>query len=321
MWIAAPILLLAQVALLAACASGRADGPPTPDLMRAPFPAPHASFFHSALEIPPLESARVLEEEELQLQLRASSASSTDSGTADGQPQEFDGRFDQVLLTDVAWGLGHGLELGGRLEIAGWAEEDDRFALLDAGGEAIVFGEQELISGLGASERHLGLTDVVLHARQTLDSAPDAEWAGLLSLKIPSASRRDLSNAGTYDLNAGLQHSRSSGNRTLHANLGAGAPLGDQNLFVGEADVELDPWLYAGIGTNWLLRPDLSWGLQLEGNTGAFGDVEFLDGSPLTLLAGLRKATGSWALELEAGTGLTGQSYDWIVGLGATRRY
>jgi hypothetical protein len=318
--IAALVVLLALLALLAACASGPAD-PPPPELMRAPFPGPHSNFFHSALEIPPLESAHVLDEDETQLQLRGTSASSTERSTEDGQPQEFDGRFDQVLLTDVAWGLGDGLELGGRLEIAGWAEEDDHFALLDAGGDPIVFGEQEVLSGEGASERHLGLTDVVLHARQTLDSAPDAEWAGLVSLKIPSASKRDLSNAGTWDVNAGLQRSSVSGNRTLHANLGVGAPLGDQNLFVEEADVELDPWLYAGLGTNWLLRDDLSWGLQLEGNTGAFGDVEFLDRSPLTLLGGLRKAAGSWALELEAGTGLNALSYEWLVGLGATRRY
>jgi len=289
--------------------------------MRAPFSAPHSSFFHSALEIPVLESAHTLGEGQTQLQLRGSSATSTDSGTADGQPQDFDGRFDEVLVTDMAWGAVDGLEFGARATISGWAEHVDSFALLDADGSAIVTGEQELISGLGASERHLGLSELVFDARQTLDSSPDAEWAGLISLKIPVASKRDLTNAGTYDFNAGLLRSSVSGNRTLHANLGAGVPLGEETLFVDEADVDLHPWIYAGVGSNWLLREDLSWGLQLEGNTGAFGDVEFLDGSPLTLLGGLRKAAGSWALELEAGTGLTGQSYDWLVGLGATRRY
>jgi hypothetical protein len=309
------------VALAAGCASGPADPPPPPDVMRAPFSASHLSFFHSALEIPVLESAQTLGEGETQLQFRSAMAESTDHGTVDGQPQRFDGRYDQWLVTDMSWGAVDGLEFGARAKIGGWAEHIDSFELLDANGDAIVFGEQEVISGLGASERHLGLSDIVLDARQTLESTPDAEWAGLVSLKIPFASKRDLSNAGTYDFNAGLLRSSISGNRTLHANFGAGVPLGNQNLFVDEADVDLDPWLYAGVGSNWLLREDLSWGLQLEGNTGAFGDVEFLEGSPLTLLGGVRKAAGSWALELEAGTGLTGQSYDWLVGLGATRRY
>ncbi|HZL98780.1 MAG TPA: hypothetical protein VFD43_00885, partial [Planctomycetota bacterium] len=307
------------LALSAGCASTAADHPPPRGLMRAPFAASHLSFFHSALEIPPLESAQTLVEGEAQLQLRSASADSNDSGTAEGQPQGFEGRYDQVLVTDASWGLGDGLELGGRLKIGGWAEHVDSFALLDADGSAIVFGEQELISGLGASERHLGLSDVVLHARQTLDSEPGAELAGLVSFKIPVASKRDLSNAGTYDLNVGLQRSSVAGSRSVHANLGVGAPLGDETLFVDEADVELHPWVYAGVGVNWLLREDLSWGLQLEGNTGAFGDVDFLDGTPLTALAGLRKALGGWALDFEAGTGLTEQSYDWLVGVGATR--
>ena len=149
------------VALAAGCASGATDLPPPPDLMRAPFSAPHSSFFHSALEIPVLESAHTLGEGQTQLQLRGSSATSTDSGTADGQPQDFDGRFDEVLVTDMAWGAVDGLEFGARATISGWAEHVDSFALLDADGSAIVTGEQELISGLGASERHLGLSELV----------------------------------------------------------------------------------------------------------------------------------------------------------------
>ena len=306
---------------LCGCAGAARDEPPPAALMRAPFSAPHLSFFHSALEIPALESAVVLVDGESQLALRSTLADSNDEGTSDGQPQNFEGRFDQWLAADASWGLGRGLELGGRAKIGGWAEHVDTFALLDANGNAIVTGEQELISGQGASERHLGLTDIVLHARQTLDADADTALAGLVSLKIPAASKRDLSNAGTYDLNVGLERSSVDGPRTLHANAGVGVPLGDQNLFIDEADVDLDPWLYAGVGMNWLLREDLSWGLQLEGNTGAFGDVDFLDGSPLTLGAGVRKAVGDWALECGAGTGLTDQSYRWLATVGATRRY
>lgn len=307
---------------LSGCASEETERQPPPAaLMRAPFSVSHLNFFHSALEIPVLESAQVLVDGETQLQFRTALADSNDEGTSEGQPQNFEGRFDQWMVADMSWGLDDGLELGGRLKIGGWAEHVDTFTLLDADGNAIVTGEQELVSGLGASERHMGLTDVVLHARQLFDRDADSALAGLVSLKIPAASKRDLSNAGTYDVNAGLQRSSVDGNRTLHLNAGVGVPLGDQNLFIESANVDLDPWLYAGIGLNWLIEEDLSWGVQLEGNTGAFGDVDFLDGTPLTVIAGVRKAVGDWALDFGAGTGLTDQSYRWLASVGVTRRY
>jgi hypothetical protein len=306
---------------LCGCAAPGAEEPPPDDVMRAPFSVSHLSFFHSALEIPPLETAVTLPPDAFQLRLRSTWAQSLDGGVENGVDQRFAGVFNQWLVTDASWGLDDGLQLGGRVKYGGWKDSRDSFLVFDESGEPIVFGEDEIILGEGATSRHSGFTDLVLYARQTLSSEFETDLAGLMSVKVPIASKRDLSNAGTYDVNLGLLRTQVSGATTWHANAGVGAPLGDQTLFTDEADVDLDPWIYAGLGVTWLLRDDLAWGIQLEGNTSAFSEVDFLDGSPLTMFTGLRKAYGPWALEGGVGTGFNDQSYDWVAHLGATLRY
>jgi hypothetical protein len=291
-------------------------------MLREPFAVSRLSFFHSALEVPPMESAEMMPEDAFELQLSSNFAQSTKIEDFAGVENRFSAVFNEWLVTDATWGVDDDLELGARLKFAGWADHRDHFGVRDENGDPIVFGEAEALSGAGASERHLGFSYIVAHAKQSLSSSADTELAGLLSVKVPMASKRDLSNAGTIDVNAGLLHTYVHGDEyALHVNVGAGAPLGDQTLFIDSADVDLDPWLFAGVGLTWMLRENLAWGIQLEGNTSSFGDVEFLDGAPLTIFSGVRTACGDWMLEGGGGTGFNDESYDWIAHLAATRRW
>ncbi len=74
------------------------------------------------------------------------------------------------------------------------------------------------------------------------------------------------------------------------------------------------PFFYCGLGVTWRALESTSVLLQLEGNTSAFKDVEFLAGGPLTVFAGVRQAFGDFFVEVGAGAGLLpDSSYDFAV--------
>ncbi len=102
------------------------------------------------------------------------------------------------------------------------------------------------------------------------------------------------------------------GQIAVHLNAGRVVPLGEQNLFVEEADVDLDPMTVWGVGLVWLPTSTVACGVQIEGNTSAFSDVPFLKGDPVTALVGLRKFTLNYVLEAGIGMGFdTDNSYTW----------
>ena len=90
----------------------------------------------------------------------------------------------------------------------------------------------------------------------------------------------------------------------LHANLGVTVPLGTQNLFEPEADIELNPFVQGALGATFPLPLELAVGLQLEANSTAFHEVEFLDKPPFTFTLGLRRFFGKFVLEAGGGVGL-----------------
>jgi hypothetical protein len=93
-------------------------------------------------------------------------------------------------------------------------------------------------------------------------------------------------------------------------------PIGEQNLFVESADVELDPFVHGGVAAAIVVCDDLATIVQVEANTTAFRDVPFLSGPPVTLFAGLRKLFGNFVLEGGAGVGLIqASSYDYAFSL------
>jgi hypothetical protein len=85
-------------------------------------------------------------------------------------------------------------------------------------------------------------------------------------------------------------------------------------------DAEISPFAVAGAAFVGRLSHMWSAGIQVQAATAAFGDVAFLNGAPLTVQAGARRAFVSGLLELGCGAGLGEFSADWQVFAAWTKR-
>ncbi len=288
-------------------------------LLDAPFSALRLSFFHAALEVPPIETARTLPPGSLFVQIDSSHARSRKTADENGIGNLFDGIFHEWAALDVMAGLLPRLEGGVRIALSGWDEEKDKFFLFDDAGNPIVSDETLVITGSGSSQRHDNVSDIVLKLKGLLLEQEDSFLdLGLLgSVKFPIARERDLTNAGTFDLNIALLASKDLGPVTVHINAGGGFPIGENNLFVDSADIDLNPFFHGGFGITWRALESTSVLLQLEGNTSGFKEVDFLDEGPLTIFGGVRQAFGDFFVEGGAGAGLLrDSSYDFAVQVG-----
>jgi len=294
--------------------------PPARDvLLDAPFSALRLSFFHAALEVPPLETARTLPPGFLFAQIDSSHARSRKTADENGIGNTFDGIFHEWAALDVMAGILPRLEGGVRIALSGWDEQKDVFFLFDEAGNPIVSDEAPVITGTGSSQRHDNVSDIVVKLKGLLleEKMSFLDLSLLGSVKFPIARERDLTNAGTFDLNIALLASKDFGPVTVHVNAGGGFPIGENNLFVDSADVDLNPFFQGGIGVTWRALERTSILLQLEGNTSAFKEVDFLDGGPLTIFGGARQAFGDFFIEAGAGAGLLpDSSYDFAVQVG-----
>jgi hypothetical protein len=283
-------------------------------ILTAPFSAPRLSFFHATLEVPPLESARPLPSGDLYARITTTHASSIKDQNIDGVKSHFGGLFHEWGALDVSLGVIPRLEIGGRIVVSGWDEKADKLQILDKNGRPIVRYEALDYYGIGVSGRNSNISNTVIRAKTLLYSSenPIFDLALASSVKIPIGRARNLTNAGTTDLNSFLLGSLFLNPVTLHANAGIGVPLGKQNLFVEGAGVDLNHFFHAGVGANWQINEGLAMGIQLEGNTTAFRKVPFLDYPAVTLFAGLRKFFGNLVVEGGVGTGLVPKgSYDY----------
>jgi|GEM_PF-6471716 len=309
--------------LLAALASCGAPGREPPDAAwRAPFVVPRNSFFHASLEVPPMQSAEVLPEDVSMLDMRLDFARSREREHEDGVPQGFEGLFEEWAAVTLRQGLSDRWEIGARTTLEGWNEHQDHFSLVDANGNALVTHEQVTIDETGASSRHMGVGEVTLQAKRELSDRGPWTLAGLGVLKVPVGRPRDLNNAGTWDLSAGLLATHEPclpTDATWHLNAGVGAPLGSQDLFVHGTPAEIVPFAFASVGATWPVTDATVMGVQLEGNTSAFQHVPLMDGDPVTIFGGARTLSGGWIFEYGLGTGLNESAYDWALHLGASR--
>ena len=314
------------VLALGLCASARVvpqetDTPASPPSssevhLTAPLPIPRASFFHAALEVPPLEPARTLAPGTLLVELETAHVRSVERRTIDGVESRFDGLFHDWGTLKLSAGLFDGLEVFGRASLSGWDEKLDKFFLLDGAGNPIVENESGVVSQTSASHRHDNVSDAVVGLKGLFLRREDFPFdlAGLCSLKIPVARPTDLTNAGTYDLNFGLLASVPLGPVTIHANGGVGIPLGSQNLFVSDSNADVRPFVHGGLAAAWRLPGDLALVAQIEANYSAFEHVEFLEGPPVTVGVGVRKLFGRFFVEAGGGTGLVPRSsYDYAI--------
>ncbi len=312
-----PLLLL-----LASCAARPtvAPGPRTSAdaLLRAPLAVPRPNFFHAALLVPPMQPATVLLPGEWAGTLSSNHTDAKSTRTFASVTSSFHGSFHEWIAGDLHYGLTPAVELSARTAIGGWDEVLDHFLLRDSAGNLIVTDEESLQQGR-ASQRHENLTHLDLGARlQVLETATTAT-AIAAGWKIPVARRGDLTNAGTNDLAATLLETVRFGNVTLHANVGAVWPIGQQTLFHANQGIGLAPFAQGAIGLNLAWRSDLAFDLQVQGNTSAFRDVPFLREGPISIVGGARRWFDTSYVELGFGHGLDRESADvWelLVGLG-----
>ena len=319
------------MALIAAhsmhCDAGEVENPPEASstnspsqLLLAPFAAPRANFFHAALGVPEFESARTLDPGSVYLRLQTAHAQSREKRTIAGYTNDFNGLYHQWAALEAKWGVIDRLELSANTVFAGWDETLDRFRLYDDKGTPIVTDEAQTINGTGASKRHDNFSTVGFEAKGLLLKAEDAglDVSVATSIKFPIGRDRDLTDGGTYDLAFSLLGSLPLGRVEVHANVGVIVPLGSQNLFIHEANVDLNPFVFGGFGAVVRLPSDFAVGIQLEANSSAFGDVNFLEEAPITVTGGVRKLFGHLVLESGGGAGLnTKSSYEWMFFLSA----
>jgi len=291
-------------------------------LLTAPFSVARNSFFYAALEVPPLDTARILPVGSTYARLDSTHTESQATRRVFGKVNHFDGLFHQWFALDVSRGILPGFEAGARFTLAGWDESKDRFFLFDRKRRPLVRFEDTVIHGTGPSQRHFNLSTVVLHGKGTLSEGSAGDLALAVSAKLPVGRPHDLINAGTYDLNFTFLGTREIGRFTLHANLGVGIPLGSQNLFILQDDISLHPFAHGGVALNARVKKDLSVGIQVEANSSAFGEVPFLDGTPVTTTLGVRKISGDWIFEGGGGVGLTNRaSSDYTVFISVGRLF
>jgi hypothetical protein len=275
-------------------------------LLLAPFAAPRANFFHAALEVPPFESGRTLDQGAFLLRLRTAHPRSLEERTIDGYENIFNGRYHEWAAFELDWGVTERFELGVRTVFAGWDEHQDRFDILDSNGVPIVTDEYKTFYDLGATKRHDNFSVVGIKAKALLLNADEAglDLSLATSVKFPIGRPEDLTSAGTYDLAFTVMGSKPFSWGALHANLGVTIPLGSQNLFEPAADVELNPFVHGALGATFALPWEFALGLQLEANSTAFHEVEFLDQPPFAFTLGLRRFLGKFFLEAGGGVGL-----------------
>jgi len=320
--IPAIVAILGLAPLLPSCATPPLGPAERESLLRAPFSISPAHFFHGALLVPPLRRAEALPAGAAELRIGSQHQRSRNEETIAGVENEFDGLLHAVISAESAYGIGASREISLEAVYSGWDEELDEFELFDEGGSPIVSDEEAHLVLGQASSRHENLSVLRLRGLQELGGGEKWTCALEAALKVPFGRDRDLTHAGTYDPALTLRHSVHAGRWSAHSAAGFTWPIGEQNLFVEEADVELEPFLHIGAGAVRALGERWATGVQLLGHTSAFRDVEFLDHPAGGVLLGARHLLGPWSVEAGGGTGIGWDgSHRWLLFLGGTLRY
>ena len=298
-------------------------------LLFAPFASQRANFLHAALGIPRLETAFVLPPKTWYARLGTDHSHSEKGPHVSGSflteevskgndvPDYYLGRYHRWIALELTRGIGYRTEIHARAAYAGWDEHNDHFYFFSDEGIPLVEGEERNVYGIGATGRDGDIADVVLQSKTKLYEVIRSDSRHCISLaasvKLPLGQPNNLVDAGTVDPGLRLLATSVMGEFALHLNAGGVVPLGEQNLFVEEADIDLDPMFVWGGGLIWVPTASIACGVQLEGNTSAFGDIPFLKGDPVTVLAGFRKLTSkNYVIEGGMGTGFdTDTAYTW----------
>ncbi|MBI2932768.1 MAG: hypothetical protein HYY16_14060 [Planctomycetes bacterium] len=265
-----------------------------------PYSHPRSALWHSLLHIPAMDGADVLPPGRWAYRSLLAVRSSDFRETAEGGESIFDAILHEEVF-QVDHGVADQVEVGVRLSMGELLARDDDILLFEGGRQIVPDGE-----------RAFGLDSLVLRAKWGAPLMDGVMGALRMEVKAPLGREDRLLTAQTWDVSGMGALSWRAGNWTVHFDLGMMAPIGDPDLFLEEDDV--DPVVAYGVSAMYGLQEGLTLGVQLEGNTSAFGGISVLDGSVGTVLVTGRYQLGRVSfLSAAVGTGLEERSGDWIV--------
>jgi len=271
-----------------------------------PYPSTRNGAVHNLVHLPPPEEASVLPAGTWHFQAMADFTLAKFEEEAQGGTTEWKvahlGALAELDYAILSW-----LEVGARLAVG---------ELFSAGADVVVFEKGFQIVPPGV--RSLNLEWVAPRVKAAVPT-PIVDLGFLVEFKIPVASEEDLLTAKTFDLALGALLSRKIGDDfAIHAGGGFILPIAETETFFDNTNLstlpatnEVATVIHYSAGLVWRPLEILSFGLQAEGNTAVFKNIQVLDKSQLALtLFGRLRMAGDAFGALAVGTGFGDLSAD-----------
>lgn len=276
----------------------------------APFPSMRNNSWFALLGIPPMEQAATLPMSEWAIRASVDFSSTDWTETKEGGTSRYNGRLtEENVQFDYGvtpfWQAGFRFTTG---ELV--AASAARVVVFESGAQLVHRGE-----------RAFDVESLVLRSKIHYDFLSFMECGILNEVKLPLDNRHDLLTADSIDFGTSLLASRRWGPFAFHVNLGAVFPLGDAGDIFRSSE-KLDPFFTYGLTAEMLVNDRFTLGLQVEGNTGAFGEISNLDDAPADmLLFGRVEINPALYADFAVGTGFTDLSSDFTGSIGITWSY
>lgn len=273
----------------------------------APYPSMRNNSWFSLVNIPAMEQAATLPMSAWAIRVSVDFSSSDWRATREGGASRFNGSLTQENVqfdfgVTPEWQAGFRFTTG-ELEASSAA----RLVVFEDGGQQVRRGE-----------RGFNVESLVIRSKYHYDFLSFMECGLLAELKLPLDSRHDLLTADTFDVGLSLLASYRDGPFAYHVNVGGVFPLGTaHDIF--RANDKLDPFFTYGFAADIMVNDRFVLGLQLEGNTGTFGQISNLDDTPAVLLLyGRVEINPEIYFDFSAGAGFTDLSSDFTGSVGIT---
>lgn len=269
---------------------------PWPYLAMGPYHGPRNNCWSGLLNTPPLEEALVLPPGAWLGRVMLDISSADWSSSGEGGESSFNAAYVTQSL-EVDYGLSDQLMAGLRLTTGELGQGGDNLIRVWEGGRQVV----------PTGERAFGFESLVARGKFT-GSAGFADFGLLAEVKFPLAKEEDFLSTASIDIGLSGILTKRWKDVTVTLNLGFVFPAGDAGLF-NEGD-GLDPYFHGGLAAALKVHETLALLAQFEFNTGAFGELQALDGlTVMTVSAGARyRLTKAAFLSGQLGTGLSEES-------------
>ncbi|MCD4657157.1 MAG: hypothetical protein K8S87_06390 [Planctomycetes bacterium] len=273
----------------------------TNKFLNSPLMIKTNDFLHSLLSVPTMDIARTINKSSVFVRIGynyAVGAFEEDKGDSIVNTKAY---FGETFLY-VALGLIENLELRVMLPYCGWNGDLE----LVYNGQS-VFDRPEIGDGLGSIR--LGAKYFIYEFDFGL------EFGGSLTVKLPSGSKENYLTTDAIDISPNLLFDYKKDEYDFHCNLGM-TFVGNQSVFRNEANLELKNIVFFSLGANYQFRDDISFILQIQGNTNTLGEIELDTTKTMiinTLLGARYYLPEDMFFELALGFGLTKSSSDFIM--------